>query len=277
MPWRGSARSVTVSAIILSGRVESPSAINPGKPHADRHARARLASWASWRSFPAARPWSMPYAQGAGGGAGHPAGPAARVLVAEAELGERIMRALILRRVGLLETGAGGPVIVGRAGNGDVLRLENFLAPQRPSAPAARPRDRCRGQGTDRTLPRRSGPAARSCCARTDSCCAIPARASSRAASAWWARSIPTASMTSPSSAPDRRGSPPRSMPPPKGFRSWCSDCRAFGGQAGASARIENYLGFPTGHHRHGADGARLQPGAEVRGRNGDPRRGCAR
>jgi thioredoxin reductase (NADPH) len=24
-------------------------------------------------------------------------------------------------------------------------------------------------------------------------------------------------------------------------------DCRAFGGHAGASARIENYLGFPTG------------------------------
>ena len=24
-------------------------------------------------------------------------------------------------------------------------------------------------------------------------------------------------------------------------------DCRAFGGQAGASPRIENYLGFPTG------------------------------
>src|SRR6202022_2831513 len=24
-------------------------------------------------------------------------------------------------------------------------------------------------------------------------------------------------------------------------------DCRTFGGQAGASARIENYLGFPTG------------------------------
>jgi hypothetical protein len=49
------------------------------------------------------------------------------LLIAEAELGERIMRALILRRVGLLETGAGGPVIVGRAGNGDVLRLEGFL------------------------------------------------------------------------------------------------------------------------------------------------------
>ena len=24
-------------------------------------------------------------------------------------------------------------------------------------------------------------------------------------------------------------------------------ECRSFGGQAGASARIENYLGFPTG------------------------------
>ena len=49
------------------------------------------------------------------------------LLIAEAELGERIMRALILRRMGLIETGAGGPVIVGRAGNGDVLRLEGFL------------------------------------------------------------------------------------------------------------------------------------------------------
>src|SRR4029453_6795165 len=50
------------------------------------------------------------------------------LLIAEAELGERIMRALILRRVGLLETGVGGPVIVGRPGNSDVLRLEGFLS-----------------------------------------------------------------------------------------------------------------------------------------------------
>src|SRR4029077_8254416 len=49
------------------------------------------------------------------------------LLIAEAELGERIMRALILRRVGLLERGAGGPAIVGRAENGDVLRLQSFL------------------------------------------------------------------------------------------------------------------------------------------------------
>src|SRR3954454_11770782 len=48
------------------------------------------------------------------------------LLIAEANLGERIMRALILRRVGLIEAGA-GPIIVGHEANGDVLRLVNFL------------------------------------------------------------------------------------------------------------------------------------------------------
>jgi len=32
-----------------------------------------------------------------------------------------------------------------------------------------------------------------------------------------------------------------------EGLSTLVLDCRAFGGQAGASARIENYLGFPTG------------------------------
>ena len=50
------------------------------------------------------------------------------MLIAEAELGERIMRALILRRVGLLEGGVGGPIIVGRPGEPNVLRLEGFLS-----------------------------------------------------------------------------------------------------------------------------------------------------
>ena len=48
------------------------------------------------------------------------------LLIAEADLGERIMRALILRRVGLIEAGA-GPVIIGDEANADVLRLTNFL------------------------------------------------------------------------------------------------------------------------------------------------------
>ena len=66
------------------------------------------------------------------------------LMVEEAELGERIMRALILRRVGLLDTGAGGPVIVGDADNADVLRLEGFLArnahPHRLFAPSGKAR-----------------------------------------------------------------------------------------------------------------------------------------
>ena len=36
-------------------------------------------------------------------------------------------------------------------------------------------------------------------------------------------------------------------MPASEGLSVLVLDCRAFGGQAGASARIENYLGFPTG------------------------------
>jgi thioredoxin reductase (NADPH) len=50
-----------------------------------------------------------------------------RLLVAEAELGERIVRALILRRVGLIETGASGPVLVGSLTSPDVVRLQTFL------------------------------------------------------------------------------------------------------------------------------------------------------
>jgi thioredoxin reductase (NADPH) len=49
------------------------------------------------------------------------------LFIGEASLGERILRALILRRVLLLESSAGGPVIVGHAEDRNVLRLEGFL------------------------------------------------------------------------------------------------------------------------------------------------------
>ena len=50
------------------------------------------------------------------------------LLVAEADLGERIMRALILRRVSLIQGGGGGPVLIGPASFGGMARLQNFLA-----------------------------------------------------------------------------------------------------------------------------------------------------
>jgi thioredoxin reductase (NADPH) len=64
-------------------------------------------------------------------------------------------------------------------------------------------------------------------------------------------------------------------------------DCRAFGGQAGASARIENYLGFPTGisgmalmaraYNQAQKFGAELAIPSEVVRLQCHPASGCAR
>ncbi len=49
------------------------------------------------------------------------------LIVAEAELGEKIVRALILRRVAHIESNGSGPVLIGDLQSSDMLRLENFL------------------------------------------------------------------------------------------------------------------------------------------------------
>jgi thioredoxin reductase (NADPH) len=49
------------------------------------------------------------------------------LLVDEAKVGETIMRAFIVRRVGLITRGGGGPTILGDDGSPDVVRLTNFL------------------------------------------------------------------------------------------------------------------------------------------------------
>src|SRR3981189_2671148 len=64
-------------------------------------------------------------------------------MIEEPESGERIMRALILRRVALIEAGAGGPVLIGPEFSPDVIRLQGFLArnayPHQRPAPAPDP------------------------------------------------------------------------------------------------------------------------------------------
>jgi hypothetical protein len=50
------------------------------------------------------------------------------LMVAEAGLGERIMRALILRRTSLIETGEGGPLLIGPAASPDIARLASFVS-----------------------------------------------------------------------------------------------------------------------------------------------------
>ncbi len=168
------------------------------------------------------------------------------LLIAEAELGERIMRALILRRVGLLETGAGGPVIVGRADDGDVLRLENFLRSNShprttldpDTDPAAKalierfhvdpgqlpivlcPQGQLLRNPTENELARCLGLVGPIDPKRIYDVVIVGAGPAGLAASVYAAS---------------------------EGLSVLVLDCRARGGQAGASARIENYLGFPTG------------------------------
>ena len=50
-----------------------------------------------------------------------------RLVTAEPDIGEIIMRAFILRRVGLIRHGQGGVVLIGPGHGGDTLRLQRFL------------------------------------------------------------------------------------------------------------------------------------------------------
>ena len=168
------------------------------------------------------------------------------VLVAEAELGERIMRALILRRVSLIETGAGGPIIVGREADGEVIRLSGFLArnghPYQHLDPdhvdcakvliqrfdvdeselpiVLCPNGAILRQPTNHQLGRCIGLVGPIDADRLYDVAVVGAGPAGLATAVYAAS---------------------------EGLSVLVLDTRAFGGQAGASARIENYLGFPTG------------------------------
>ncbi|TGP45465.1 cyclic nucleotide-binding domain-containing protein [bacterium M00.F.Ca.ET.230.01.1.1] len=168
------------------------------------------------------------------------------LMVQEANLGERVMRALILRRVGLLESGASGPVVIGPPGNGDVLRLQGFL--------------------------RRSGLPHRALDSDTDPCAKtlierfhvdphhLPivlcpnGKLMHNPGENELARCIGLLRPVDADKVYDVAivGAGPAGLAAAvyaasEGLSTIVLDCRAFGGQAGASARIENYLGFPTG------------------------------
>ena len=168
------------------------------------------------------------------------------LMVQEAGLGERIMRALILRRVGLLESGISGPIIIGRTGHADLLRLQGFLArngePHRVLDPDSDscaktlierfhvdlhhlpivlcPNGKLLRNPSENELARCIG-LVRSIDATKVYDVAIVGAGPAGLATAVYAAS--------------------------EGLSVIVLDSRAFGGQAGASARIENYLGFPTG------------------------------
>jgi thioredoxin reductase (NADPH) len=168
------------------------------------------------------------------------------LLVQEADLGERIMRALILRRMGLLASGRSGPIIIGPADNPDVLRLQGFLRRSaQPYHALDSDSDGCaitligRFHIDPNHLPivlcangkilRNPGENELARCigmVRPIDAAKLYDVAIVGAGPAGLAAAVYAAS---------------------EGLSVIVLDCRAFGGQAGASARIENYLGFPTG------------------------------
>ena len=180
------------------------------------------------------------------------------LLTAEAELGERIMRALILRRMGLLETGAGGPVIVGRPGNGDVLRLEGFLRRNGHPRQTLDPDTDAEAQALIERFHIDPGQLPIVLC---------PGGQLLRNPSEGeLARCIGLVRPIDPTRIYDVAivGAGPAGLAAAvyagsEGLSVLVLDCRAFGGQAGALS------GVPDRHHRNGADGPRLQPSAEVR------------
>jgi thioredoxin reductase (NADPH) len=168
------------------------------------------------------------------------------LLVGEAEIGERIMRALILRRVGLIETGVGGPIIIGRADHPVVLRLEGFLSrnghPFQHLDPEVDPEAKTlieRFHLDSSELPIVLCPNGKFVRSPSED---------------ELARCLGLLSAIDPERLYDLIviGAGPAGLATAvyagsEGLSVLVLDCRAFGGQAGASARIENYLGFPTG------------------------------
>ena len=161
-------------------------------------------------------------------------------------MGERIMRALILRRVNLIQGGVGGPVLIGPPSLGDTARLQNFLVrngqPHHVLDPAT---DRDAADLVARYSPSRAdlplvvcpdgtvlrNPSETSLALAVGM---ITNHAHEKLYDVAVVGSGPAGLATAVYAASE-------------GLSVAVFDARAFGGQAGASARIENYLGFPTG------------------------------
>ncbi|UVF22690.1 FAD-dependent oxidoreductase (plasmid) [Microvirga terrae] len=168
------------------------------------------------------------------------------VLIAEAELGERIMRALILRRMGLLELSAGGPVIVGPGTHRDVLRLGGFLSRNGHPHQSLDPEIDQEARALVEQFDVDPGELPIVLCPN--------GRLLRNPSEDELARCLGLVGPLDPDRVYDVAvvGAGPAGLATAvyaasEGLSVLVLDCRAFGGQAGASMRIENYLGFPTG------------------------------
>jgi thioredoxin reductase (NADPH) len=166
------------------------------------------------------------------------------LIVGSAELGELIMRALILRRVGLLERGV-GPVLLGRAGSADILRLQAFLSRNAyPHLVIDCASQRGKPLIDELNLPSTEMPLLICACGK------LLKRPTNKEAGAW----LGVTPTLKEGDLYDVAviGSGPAGLAAAvyaasEGLSVVVVDGEVLGGQAGASARIENYLGFPTG------------------------------
>jgi len=167
------------------------------------------------------------------------------LIIAEADLGERIVRAMILRRVGLIESGASGPVLIGGGQSPAVLRLQNFLT--RNSHPH---------QAVDATRDAAAASLLEQYGATVADVLALCPNGTVlvNPSEVALARCLGILDTTEHEELFDVVvvGAGPAGLATAvyaasEGLHVIVLDCRSFGGQAGASARIENYLGFPTG------------------------------
>ncbi len=155
------------------------------------------------------------------------------------------LRALILRRVGLIESGAGGPVLIGGPQSPEVLRLQNFLS--RNGQPH---------QTVDATHDAAAASLLEQYGATAADVLALCPNGSVlvNPSEVALARCLGILDTTEHQELFDVAvvGAGPAGLATAvyaasEGLHVIVLDCRSFGGQAGASARIENYLGFPTG------------------------------
>jgi thioredoxin reductase (NADPH) len=172
------------------------------------------------------------------------------LMVAEADLGERIMRALILRRVSLIRGGVGGPVLIGPGNSAGVIRLQGFLTrnglPHHLLCPHV---DADAAEVIARYSPL---PADLPLVVTPDGSVLRNPRESELARAMGMVRAVPRDKVFDVAVV----GSGPAGLSTAvyaasEGLAVAVCDTRSFGGQAGASARIENYLGFPTGISGH--------------------------
>lgn len=167
------------------------------------------------------------------------------LIISEAELGARMMRTLIQRRMMMVESGLSGPVVVGRLGAPQVVRLQGFLRRN------AQPHQHLAPDDSDATwtLVQRYGGSA------DDALVICPGGAVLlNPSEAEIARAIGMVDTRDRSEVFDALivGAGPAGLAAAvyaasEGLKVVVLDSRHLGGQAGASARIENYLGFPSG------------------------------